>query len=254
MRLKKNQIIIIVTLAILLTIVILILAMPAKSTAPIKPVLVNTANNVANPSVDQSSLEDMQNQYKLLQLKRKLLDEELAIATSKEKIAELNAKTAELTGKADISSSTNNLTNTANMNVISEDNKENIQPAAPITTNEAHDYKLVYLDHQNDEWTATLNDNGQFEVVNVDTELDDGTKVITIDQSGVTLKHGKKIIKLSLPENEQNNVTDIAPNSAETSVGKNVDSEVPIIQNLPIKNTSENKSAKAIKNVNWGNF
>lgn len=190
-----------------------------------KPASVTAATALVDSN---QQYEQLQNQYKILQLQRKLLDEQVAIAASKEKIAELNAKTSELSNNETENTPNSN----QNMNLISDN-------SAPTASNEA-DYKLVYLDHQGNDWSATLNNNGQFEVVNIGSQLADGSEVTAIDQNGVILKNGEKITKLAFENNESEN----------SAVKNNLDS-IPQ-QQTPLPDNQDKSKNKTLKN--WQHF
>jgi len=102
-------------------------------------------------------------QYRELEAKRMLLEEKMAIAETEQKIAELNAKLVKF-GDTE-----------ANTSIGKE-----------------RAYKLIYLDHQNGQWSATLSDNSIFREVKVGTKLSDGSRAIAINSKGVILvKDGK---------------------------------------------------------------
>jgi hypothetical protein len=115
-------------------------------------------------AADQSAeYQRLVNRYRELEAKRMLLEEKMAIADTEQKIAELNAK---------LSKFDNSQTNTS--------------------FDKERTYKLIYLDRQNGQWSATLRDDNAFLEVKPGTKLSDGSRAVAIDSKGVVLvKNGK---------------------------------------------------------------
>lgn len=113
------------------------------------------------------------NQYELAKMQRQLLDEEVAIAAARQRIAEINQKTQQLTGKSFIDETT---PITAQADPVNE-HQQNL----------SH-YQLVYLDHQGDNYTATLVNNGHYQEVSAGLQLADGDQIKQIDTQGVLLQ------------------------------------------------------------------
>ena len=137
---------------------------------------------------DQSQYVQLLNHYQLLKMKRLLLEEEVAISTAQQKIAEMNAKTVSLGGMPD--------TGVEDMGGYSD---SAMAATAPSNSEGggSGDYKVVYIDKQGGDWNATLNRKGRFEEVTIGSELTDGTQVISIDSTGVVIKHGMNLTKLT---------------------------------------------------------
>lgn len=140
----------------------------------------------------QSQYVQIMNQYQVLKMKRLLLEEEVAIASARQRIAELNSKTVELGGSvdegADIAAG-GSASGFSDMDGSSDD----------MLSSESGKIigKVVYIDNQDGQWHATLNYKGKFTEVTVGSELDGGVQVIAIDKSGVVLKKGSKLTKLT---------------------------------------------------------
>lgn len=162
--------------------------------------------NISDLSGDAGQMQYVQmlNQYQLLKMKRMLLEEQVAIAAARQKIADLNSKTNDL-GGGDSEFDVGN----------SDDNSSNLT-ALPMGKDT---YKVVYIDRQNGEWNATINHSGRFEEVNIGSELADGSQVISIDASGVILKQGTKLNKITF--SGENPVDYSAVTNAATNKGSN---------------------------------
>jgi hypothetical protein len=153
---------------------------------------VPTEKNVASLAAtsandDQSQYVQLLNHYQLLKMKRLLLEEEVAISTAQQKIAEMNAKTVSLGGMPD--------TGVEDMGGYSDSAMAATAPSS--SEGGSGEYKVVYIDKQGGDWNATLNRKGRFEEVSIGSELADGTQVISIDSSGVVIKHGTNLTKLT---------------------------------------------------------
>lgn len=140
---------------------------------------------------DQSQYVQIMNQYQLLKMKRMLLEEEVAIASARQKIAEMNSKTVELGGNVDDSDMGNAGGSGGSVSSGFDGGSMMLGEGGSRTG------KVVYVDNQDGQWHATLNYKGEFVEVTVGSELSDGNQVIAIDQSGVILKHGTKLMKLT---------------------------------------------------------
>ncbi len=109
----------------------------------------------------QSSYVSMLSQFELAKLHHQLADEEVAVASAQNKIADLHTKTKKLVGDEDV-----NL----------------IEGASP------QQFSLSYVDQRDGQWSATLKMGGVYKSVQIGTNLPDGYQVIGIDHSGVTLQ------------------------------------------------------------------
>lgn len=144
-------------------------------------------NNNRPPAASTATKEQTQylkllNQYQLLKMKHMLLDEEVAIASAKQKIADLNNQTSKLGGSVDFSSDIDGMDGSSN----------DLQ-----ANTDAGNYAVVYIDRQNGQWNATLNNRGHFEEATIGSVLSDGSKVVSIDSTGAVLKQGDQMLKLT---------------------------------------------------------
>ena len=135
---------------------------------PEKPQRATIKNSEESADLGDSLMQE----YQELKKEEMLLNEKLAIAQARQKIAELNSKIAALGGG---NSSVSSITTS----VIG---KNNIA------------YRLVYVDYQGDKWAATLSDStgGNLQEVVAGSKLPDGTKVIAVNAKGVTVKKNDK--------------------------------------------------------------
>jgi len=173
-------------------------ATPVKKAVAVQPdknlSKVTAANNIAGTSGsiqtptaiasrEQTQYLQLLNQYQLLKMKRMLLEEEVAIAGARQKIAELNSQTSKLGGSVDYSD-TDAIENVSANNV------------ATVPANVGN-YAVVYIDHQDGQWNATLNNRGHFEEATIGSILSDGSKVVAINASGVVLSLDNRMTKLT---------------------------------------------------------
>lgn len=122
-------------------------------------------------SAYQSEYLQLINRYQLLKMRRQIVDEEAAIASSQAKIAQLN----QTTGSTSVAPSTYNPTTTT---------------MTPRDVNQ-----LMYIDYQGGRWSAILNRHHRFKEVYVGTVLSDGTRIMKIDSNGVVIqRHGKQYL------------------------------------------------------------
>lgn len=117
----------------------------------------------------------MVNEYELAKMKRRLLEEQAAIATAQHRIATLNKKTRDIDDSLVNSPSQYNDTMTGTMN----------------SPRRALPYQLSYVDNQHGQWTATLSKAGRYHEVSVGSQLPDGIQIVNINRQGVTLKEGE---------------------------------------------------------------
>ena len=116
----------------------------------------------------QKAYLHMVNQYALAKMKRRLLDEQAAIAAAQHRIASLNKKTRDIDER-----------------LLNQPSSEyDADPRSKIP------YQLSYLDNQHGQWAATLSKAGRYHEVNVGSELPGGVKILKINQQGVTLEAG----------------------------------------------------------------
>jgi len=118
----------------------------------------------------QKAYLDMVNQYELAKMKRRLLEEKAAIAAAENRIATLKHQTREIDNSLNGSSEVMN--------------------DADVNAHHHAGYQLSYVDQQKGKWSATLNRNGRYYPVRPGMELADGSKVLSINRSGVTLVNG----------------------------------------------------------------
>ena len=110
----------------------------------------------------QSTYVQMLNQFELVKLHRQLLDEETAVATAQNQIAQLHSQTAKITGS-------------------NPDDGSNA--SAPV---------LNYIDQQNGQWSATLHINGVYQSIAPGVILSNGYQVMAISHQGVLLQKGQQ--------------------------------------------------------------
>lgn len=115
-------------------------------------------------SAYQSEYLRLVNRYQLLKMRRMIVEEEAAIASSQAKIAQFNQQAGTTTTPSAFPSATT-ITGTA----------------TPSTAG----YQLMYIDYQDGRWSAILNHNNRFKEVYVGTVLSDGTRIMKIDSNGV---------------------------------------------------------------------
>jgi len=139
--------------------------MPAHAIQPI-------VNSAEADAVQQKYLS-LVNEYQLVEMEKMIAQDEASIAQSRAQSAESMAKIAQLTGE------TPNFNNTNNS-----------------SSSHSGDYELIYTGEDNHQWTATLRKQGQFNDVTAGTILPDGTKIVSVDDNGVTMIQGdiKKLI------------------------------------------------------------
>lgn len=118
------------------------------------------------------------NQYELAKMQRQLLEEEVAIASARERIAEINEKTRQLAGPSTTTTPADDLEPAASLT----DN------TTPHTNSPAPTYQLAYLDHQGETYTATLVTNGRYQEVSAGAQLADGNQITHIDTNGVEMQ------------------------------------------------------------------
>lgn len=113
-----------------------------------------------NLSQRQNEYVQMLNQFELVKLHRQLLEEETAVATAQNQIAQLHSQTAKITG----------------MNA--DDSNASDSPA----------FALNYIDQQDGEWSATLHIGSNYQSVTCGSLLSNGYQVVDINHQGVTLQ------------------------------------------------------------------
>lgn len=123
----------------------------------------------------QQQYVQLMNQYELAKMQRQLLEEEVAIAAARQRIAEINQKTQQLTGQPASSDEIAATTAFA-------------EPTANQSNANSPAYQLAYLDRQGNNYTATLVDHGRYEEVTAGLQLADGSEVKQIDTQGVLLE------------------------------------------------------------------
>lgn len=129
----------------------------------------SNANTQSNLSAQQLEYLQLVNQYQIVRLQRMILDEQAAMAAARERITQEGGNT------------------------------EPANSALPIGDYQtgSTDYKLMYIDFQKGQWTATLSKMGQYFEVTTGTLLLDGTRVIGITHQGVILQEGDQKVFLN---------------------------------------------------------
>ena len=125
----------------------------------------------------QKEYMELISKYQLAKMQRQLLEEEVEIASAQQRIAVLNLQTRKLTGEK-------NLPSTFQDNEIHE-------------THQKDPYQLAYLDHQGKDWTAILYKDGHYQEITAGTALEDGKRVVAVNQQGVVLKQAHQRFLLS---------------------------------------------------------
>lgn len=152
---------------------------PPTVTAPTSKEESDTESGLTS---QQSIYLKLLNQYQLLKMKHMLLEEEVAIATARQKISELSAQSGGTLTETDYLVGDYGTT----------------QPGEVSTSMDDVGYSVIYIDYQDGRWHATLNVRGQFETVASGTTLSDGATVISINRQQVIVKKGSKLYKLTL--------------------------------------------------------
>ena len=141
----------------------------APQTKPQSATTISTAPPTL--TADQQEYLQLVNEYQMLKLQRKVTEEQAAIAEAKEKIAELNKTTAKLTGVT-----------------LATDNNE-------FSTSN-HQFKLVYLDEQGSNVSATISKNDHYYEIYKGSTIN-GLKVIAITHQGIVLNNNQKTYLLT---------------------------------------------------------
>jgi septal ring-binding cell division protein DamX len=110
------------------------------------------------------------NEYQMLQMQSMIAQTQATIAKSRAQTAEALSKLNDLSGGS---------TDIADLGLVQ------------TTSNDSGDYELIYTGQENGQWTATLKKGGQFNDVTAGTALPDGTKVLSVDSSGVAIVENK---------------------------------------------------------------
>lgn len=133
--------------------------------APLNPVVKKPMSMQSQPQQQTDTLNQgqhayvqMLNQFELVKLHRQLLDEEAAVATAQNQIAQLHSQTAKITGP---------------------DSDNSALSGEPT---------LNYIDQQNGQWSATLHIGTVYQSVSRGSILSNGYQVIDISHQGVTLQ------------------------------------------------------------------
>ncbi len=154
----------------------------------------STRENHERLITHQQKYIDLVNQYEMAKMERQLLEEQVAIAQARQRIAELSAKTQPL-------ADTNNTTASP-------------IPTASAERNSNPAYQLTYLDHQISGYSATLNKNGNYYEVTPGYQLPDGVEVKQITHDSVLLQQNDRQFRLTfngLAPLPQNNASIDAP-------------------------------------------
>lgn len=150
------------------------------TTIPVPPPKKQLPSRIVSEHVSltaqQKKYMELVTKYQLAKMERQLLEEEAGIAFAQQRIAMLNLKTKKLIGG-----------NFQKPFGTSHNQK----------TNNKTDYHLSYIDHQGDKWSATLYKDGQYQEVSVGSQLDNGERIIGIDQQGVVLQKSNKQLRLT---------------------------------------------------------
>jgi len=125
-----------------------------------------SAESKAATTPSQQQYMKLVNEYQMLQMQSMIAQTQATIAKSRAQTAEALSKLSDLSGGN---------TDITDLGLI------------PSASNDSGDYELIYTGQENGKWTATLKKGGQFNDVTADTALPDGTKVLTVNDSGVVI-------------------------------------------------------------------
>ena len=117
---------------------------------------------------NQHAYMHMLNQFELAKMQRRLLEEEVGIASARSRIATFNDKTLKIQGGGRLPTTDD----------FSPAKKEN--------------FSLAYVEKLHGQWTATININGDFKSVQPGTLLADGRQIIAINNNGLTFAKGNQ--------------------------------------------------------------
>lgn len=134
------------------------------------------APNSMNLAPEQQQYMQISSQYELAKLQRRLLEEQVAMSDARNRIADTENRTNQLSS--------------ANAGASA------LGGGAALYTN-GDPYRLSYLSQQGDLWNATIVVNGEFKNVAVGDTLFDGSKITAVDQQGVTLLKGDQKLRLT---------------------------------------------------------
>lgn len=160
---------------------------------------------LSNPVKNNDYLA-MLNQIQYLQIEHKLLHEQVAVAKLQNELAELNAKNA---------------------------NNTKTQSSAL-----ANNYQLVYLGQHNQQWLAIIAKDDSYQTVQAGDILDDGSKIQSIDQDGVTLLSNQNKVSLSFNNSEK-------PANTSEKTSENVSSKIN-----EVEHAQTNLIAKKVAHTN----
>lgn len=116
----------------------------------------------------QTEYKSLDRQYQLAKLRHRLLIEQEAIIRLQKKITALALAG---TGEANASLDADAVKNTSSKTTNATDNS----------------YRLMYIDLRGNKWIATLNKGGRFYEITENISLPDGTKILAVNQEGVTI-------------------------------------------------------------------
>ena len=105
----------------------------------------------------------MLNQFELAKMQRRLLEEEVGIASAHSRIAQYNDKILKLNGGK-------------------------LSMTDSFSSTHSDKISLAYVEKLHGQWTATINMNGDFESVHPGSRLADGREVVAINNEGLTFE------------------------------------------------------------------
>lgn len=153
---------------------------PHASVAITQSAVIPTVTKLAVPTATQTGSENTMtpqqhayvnalNSIEIARMHHQLMDEEAAIAMAQQKIALMHKQTEKLVGP------------------------EGSIPGTGMMADQSQDgMALSYIDKQNGQWSATLHIKGNYQSVQIGSQLSNGYQVIGIDHQGVTLQKGNK--------------------------------------------------------------
>jgi len=128
----------------------------------LKPVSISPQQAQVKATAQQKAYLKMVNQYELVKMQRRLLEERAAIAAAQHRIAALNQQTRDIA----------------------------IEMNAMMDHPQPKHFQLTYVDRQSGRWSATLNQGGRYYHVHVGSMLVDGSTIKNINRRGVLLEKG----------------------------------------------------------------
>lgn len=164
----------------------------AKQASP-TPVILHhdTSQTLSTDSQHSSQLKQLQDEYQLLTTQRNVLKQKMALSIEQD-YQQLQSRRKLLEEQVAISAAKTQLSILAKRN-LEVDKTLTQAPATPISH-----YQLMFVDHEDGRWIATIRLKDIFYTVITGTILPDQSQIKSISSSGVTIQTNHQTIKLSL--------------------------------------------------------